>query len=299
MCGIAGKFNFNPQQPVGRERLAAMTAVIAHRGPDSDGFYVGDGIGLGHRRLSIIDLSTGDQPLTNETRSIWVVFNGEIYNFAEIRTELETHGHRFRTHSDTEVIVHAYEQWGDRAVDRFRGMFAFALWDEPKRRLLLVRDRVGVKPLYYAITSTGVVFGSEIKSLLEDPDVPREWSPEALDAYLTLQYVPTPQTIYRGIWKLPAAHLLVAEGGRVTVRRYWDLEFTGDGDPRREAEYLEELDALLRESVALRQIADVPLGAFLSGGIDSSAVAAYMVETSSQQPVTISVGFDDAAYDEL
>jgi asparagine synthase (glutamine-hydrolysing) len=173
MCGIAGKFNFNPQQPVARERLAAMTDVIAHRGPDADGFYVGDGIGLGHRRLSIIDLSTGDQPLSNETHTIWVVFNGEIYNFAEIRTELEACGHRFRTHSDTEVIVHAYEQWGDAAVDRFRGMFAFALWDEPKRRLLLVRDRLGVKPLYYSATPNGVTFGSEIKALLEDPDVPR------------------------------------------------------------------------------------------------------------------------------
>src|SRR6476660_4230156 len=272
MCGIAGKFNFNPQQPVARERLAAMTDVIAHRGPDADGFYVGDGIGLGHRRLSIIDLSTGDQPLSNETHTIWVVFNGEIYNFAEIRTELEACGHRFRTHSDTEVIVHAYEQWGDAAVDRFRGMFAFALWDEPKRRLLLVRDRLGVKPLYYSATPNGVTFGSEIKALLEDPDVPREWRPEALDSYLTLQYVPAPQTMYRGIWKLPAAHLLVSERGRVTVRRYWDLQFTGDGDPAREEDYLERLAALVDESVRLRLVSDVPLGAFLSGGIDSTAV---------------------------
>src|SRR5262249_23205163 len=181
--------------------------------------------------LSIIDLSTGDQPLANEDRTIWVVFNGEIYNFAGIRDELETHGHRFRTHSDTEVIVHAYEQWGDAAVDRFRGMFAFAVWDEPQQRLLLVRDRVGVKPLYYSATPAGVTFGSEIKALLEDADVPRGWSPEALDAYLTLQYVPTPLTMYRSIWKLPAAHLLVAERGRVTVRRYWDFPFTGHGAP--------------------------------------------------------------------
>jgi asparagine synthase (glutamine-hydrolysing) len=300
MCGIAGKFNFNPQQPVARERLAAMTDVIAHRGPDADGFYVGDGIGLGHRRLSIIDLSTGDQPLTNETHTIWVVFNGEIYNFAEIRTELEACGHRFRTHSDTEVIVHAYEQWGDAAVDRFRGMFAFALWDEPKRRLLLVRDRLGVKPLYYSATPNGVTFGSEIKALLEDPDVPREWSPEALDSYLTLQYVPAPQTMYRGIWKLPAAHLLVSERGRVTVRRYWDLQFTGDGDPAREAEYLEELDALVTEAVKLRLVSDVPLGAFLSGGIDSSAVVAAMAATCGpDRVITTSVGFDEHAFNEL
>ena len=300
MCGIAGKFNFDPQSPIDRERLAAMTTVIAHRGPDADGFYVGDGIGLGHRRLSIIDLSTGDQPLTNEDHTIWVVFNGEIYNFAEIRVELEAHGHRFRTHSDTEVIVHAYEQWGDAAVDRFRGMFAFALWDEPKRRLLLVRDRLGVKPLYYSATPRGVTFGSEIKALLEDPDVPRGWSAEALDAYLTLSYVPAPQTIYRGIWKLPAAHLLVAERGRVTVRRYWDLPFTGDGDPARESEYLEELDALVTEAVRLRLVSDVPLGAFLSGGIDSSAVVASMAETCGpDRVITTSVGFDEHAFNEL
>src|SRR5580704_19515606 len=225
MCGIAGKFNFDPTRPVHREHLTAMTSVVAHRGPDADGFFVGAGIGLGHRRLSIIDLSTGHQPLANEDRTIWVVFNGEIYNFAEIRTTLEAFGHRFRTHTDTEVIVHAYEQWGDGAVERFRGMFAFALWDERRRRLLLVRDRLGVKPLYYCATSAGVTFGSDIKSLLEDPDVPRDWSPEALDAYLALQYVPCPQTAYRAVRKLPPGHLLVAEGGRVVVKQYWDLTF--------------------------------------------------------------------------
>jgi len=300
MCGIAGKFNFDSANPIDRERLSAMTSVIAHRGPDADGFYVGEGIGLGHRRLSIIDLSTGDQPLANENGTIWIVFNGEVYNFAEIRAELEAHGHWFRTHSDTEVIVHAYEQWGDRAVDRFRGMFAFALWDEPKRRLLLVRDRLGVKPLYYSATAAGVTFGSEIKALLEDPDVPRGWSPEALDAYLALQYVPSPQTMYSGIFKLPAAHLLVAERGRVSVRRYWDLPFTGDGDPAREDQYLEQLEALVAESVRLRLISDVPLGAFLSGGIDSTAVVAAMADAcGADRVVTTSVGFDEHAFNEL
>jgi asparagine synthase (glutamine-hydrolysing) len=300
MCGIAGKFNFDPNRPIERERLTAMTSVIAHRGPDADGFYFGDGIGLGHRRLSIIDLSTGDQPLPNEDRTIWVIFNGEIYNFADVRVELEAHGHRFRTHSDTEVIVHAYEQWGDRAVDRFRGMFAFALWDEPKRRLLLVRDRLGVKPLYYSATPAGVTFGSEIKALLEDPDVPRDWSADALDAYLALQYVPSPSTMYRGVLKLPAAHLLVAERGAVTVRPYWDLQFTGDGDPAREAEYLDRLDALVTESVRLRLVSDVPLGAFLSGGIDSSAVVASMAEIcGADRVITTSVGFDEGAFNEL
>jgi asparagine synthase (glutamine-hydrolysing) len=299
MCGIAGKFNFDPARPIDRERLTAMTSVVAHRGPDADGFFVGPGVGLGHRRLSIIDLSTGDQPLTNEDRTIWVVFNGEIYNFAEIRTELESFGHRFRTHTDTEVIVHGYEQWGDRVIDRFRGMFAFALWDERRRRLLLVRDRLGVKPLYYCASASGVTFGSEIKSLLEDPDVPREWSAEALDAYLTLQYVPCPQTMYRAVRKLPPGHLLVAEHGRVSVKRYWDLTFTGDGDAARENEYLERLDALVIESVRLRLVSDVPLGAFLSGGIDSSAVVAAMAETCPGRVVTTTVGFDEDWFNEI
>jgi asparagine synthase (glutamine-hydrolysing) len=299
MCGIAGKFNFNPDRSIDRERLVAMTTAVAHRGPDSDGFYIGDGIGLGHRRLSIIDLSTGDQPLANEDGTIWVVFNGEIYNFADTRRELEGFGHRFRTHSDTEVIVHAYEQWGDRAVDRFRGMFAFALWDAPRRRLVLARDRVGVKPLYYSATPAGMTFGSEIKSLLEDPDVPRAWSAEALDAYLALLYVPAPRTIYRNIWKLPAGHLLVAENGRVTTRRYWDLTFPGDGDPSREDEYLDQLEALVDQSVRLRLLSDVPLGAFLSGGIDSSLVVASMVRNCSNRVLTTSVGFDEHAFNEL
>ena len=300
MCGIAGRFNYDPFRPIDRVVLEAMTEALAHRGPDAAGYHVASGIGLGHRRLSIIDLSTGDQPLTNEDGTVWTVFNGEIYNFAEVRAELATHGHRFGTHSDTEVIVHGYEQWGERCVDRFRGMFAFAVWDAPARRLLLARDRLGVKPLYYAeIPERGVVFGSELKSLLEDPDLPREWRADAVDAYLTLLYIPAPSTIYGGIHKLPPAHVLVAENGTIRTSRYWDLEFTGDGDDCRESQYVERLEALLAESVRLRQVSDVPLGTFLSGGIDSSAVAAYMVETSERPPVTISVGFDHSAYDEL
>ena len=300
MCGIAGRFNFDPLRPIDRGVLTAMTDAVAHRGPDAAGYHVAPGIGLGHRRLSIIDLSTGDQPLANEDGTVWTVFNGEIYNFADVRADLVARGHRFRTSSDTEIIVHGYEEWGDRAVERFRGMFAFAVWDARRRRLLLARDRVGVKPLYYAdLPGRGIVFGSELKSLLEDPDVPREWRPEAIDAYLTLLYVPAPGTIYQGIQKLEPGHVLVAQDGAIRTSRYWDLNFTGDGDPAREDEYLERLDALLAESVALRQIADVPLGAFLSGGIDSSAVAAYMVQTSAQPPKTISVGFDHAGYDEL
>ena len=300
MCGIAGRFNYDPLRPIDRDVLEAMTDAVSHRGPDAAGYHLAPGIGLGHRRLSIIDLSTGDQPLANEDGSVWTVFNGEIYNFADVRRELLAHGHQFRTGSDTEVIVHGYEQWGARCVEKFRGMFAFAVWDARARRLLLARDRVGVKPLYYAeLPGKGIVFGSELKSLLEDPDVPRQWRPDAIDAYLTLLYIPATATIYQGIHKLEPGHVLIAERGTCHVSRYWDLEFPGSGSDTREADYLDELDGLLKESVALRQIADVPLGAFLSGGIDSSAVAAYMVATSAQPPVTISVGFDHAAYDEL
>jgi len=299
MCGIAGKFNFCADRPIDGERLHAMTDVIAHRGPDADGFHIGRGIGLGHRRLSIIDLSTGDQPLANEDGSVWVVFNGEIYNFADVRSELVALGHRFRTRSDTEVIVHGYEQWGEGVVDRLRGMFAIALWDERRRRLLLIRDRLGVKPVYYSVTSSGVTFGSEIKALLEDPDVPRGWSAESLDAFLALQYVPCPRTMYEAVWKLPPGHLLIAEDGRVVVKRYWDLTFAGDGEPSREEEYLERLDALVTESVRLRLVSDVPLGAFLSGGIDSSIVVGAMASTCSSRVVTTSVGFDEHGFDEL
>jgi asparagine synthase (glutamine-hydrolysing) len=300
MCGIAGRFNFNPSRPVDPQVLAAMTDAIAHRGPDAAGYHRGPGIGLGHRRLSIIDLATGDQPLANEDGQVQVIFNGEIYNFAAVRAELISLGHRFRTSSDTEIIVHGYEQWGERCVDRFRGMFAFAVWDARHRRLLLARDRLGVKPLYYAeLPGVGIVFGSEIKALLEDPAVPRDWRPEAIDTYLTLLYVPAPDTVYSAIRKLPPASVLVAERGQVKVSKYWDLAFTGEETGRSEEDYLEELDALLREAVGLRLISDVPLGAFLSGGIDSSTVVSYMKETSATTPVTIAVGFDQQAYNEV
>jgi len=219
MCGITGRFNYDPRHQVDRDVLIAMTDAVAHRGPDAAGYYLAPGVGLGHRRLSIIDLSTGDQPLANEDGTVQVVFNGEIYNFADVRAELIARGHRFRTGSDTEIIVHGYEEWGDRCVDRFRGMFAFAVWDASARRLLLARDRLGVKPLYYAeVPGCGIVFGSEIKSLLEDPEVPRAWRPEAIDAYLTLLYIPAPDTIYRAVKKLPPGHILVAEAGRSVSR---------------------------------------------------------------------------------
>jgi asparagine synthase (glutamine-hydrolysing) len=299
MCGIAGRFNFDRHHSVDRDRLVAMTTAVAHRGPDGAGYFVDGAIGLGHRRLSIIDLATGAQPMGNEDGAIQVVFNGEIYNFAELRRELAAAGHHFRTNSDTEVIAHGYEEWGDRLVERFRGMFAFAVWDGRNERLLLARDRLGVKPLYYAPIDGGLVFGSEIKSLLEDPAVGREWRADMIDAYLTLLYVPAPDTVYKGIHKLEPGHILIAERGRIRTSRYWDLEFTGDGDVEKIDDYLAELDHRLREAVGLRLISDVPLGAFLSGGIDSSTVVAYMVETSAARPVTIAVGFDHQEFDEV
>jgi asparagine synthase (glutamine-hydrolysing) len=300
MCGIAGFVNLEGLEPAAPRVAARMNRVLSHRGPDADGLWWDNQAVLAHRRLSIIDLSGGQQPLSNEDGSIWIAFNGEIYNHAEVRRTLEGFGHRYRTKSDTETIVHAYEQWGDDCVRHLRGMFAFAIWDATAQRLLLVRDRLGVKPLYYAPLPGGeVVFASEIKGLLEHPRVPRGWSASALDTYLTLLYVPAPDTIYDGIKKLPPGHLLVADRRGIRISQYWDLHFTGDGDERREDDYLDELDATLREAVGMRLISDVPLGAFLSGGIDSTAVVAYMVETSASRVVTTSVGFDEQRYDEL
>jgi asparagine synthase (glutamine-hydrolysing) len=299
MCGIAGKCMWRPGASVDSDLLAAMTEAVRHRGPDSAGYHLADGVGLGHRRLSIIDLATGDQPLANEDGTVWTVFNGEIYNFAEIRRELEAHGHRFRTRSDTEVLVHGYEHWDAAVVQRLRGMFAFAIWDARRRRLLLARDRLGVKPLHYAEVDDGVVFGSEIKSLLLDPAVPRDWSPEAIDAYLTLLYVPAPHTVFRAVRKLPPGCLLIAEDGRVQVSRYWDLPFPATRAAATETEVIARLEDELHEAVRLRLISDVPLGAFLSGGIDSSLVVALMAETSDSPVVTTSIGFAERAYDEL
>ena len=300
MCGIAGKLTWDPRGAIDADLLGAMTDAVRHRGPDADGFYFGEGIGLGHRRLSIIDLATGDQPLANEDGTVWTIFNGEIYNFAEVRQQLESHGHHFRTASDTEVLVHGYEQWGVNLVDRLRGMFAFAVWDARERRLVLARDRVGVKPLHYAVVDNGLVFGSEIKSLLVDPAVPRDWSPEALDAYLALLYVPAPLTIYRGRAEA-AARPRARRGARAGAGEpvLGPAVPTLSGAAEDENAWLEPLEAQLREAVALRLISDVPLGAFLSGGIDSSLVVAFMKETSGAPVITTSIGFAEQAYDEL
>jgi asparagine synthase (glutamine-hydrolysing) len=304
MCGIAGFVNTNDAPPA-RERSAVlerMCRVITHRGPDDQGTLVADSIALGMRRLSIIDLAGGHQPISNEDDTISIVFNGEIYNFKELHAELEARGHVFRTHSDTEAIVHAYEEYGAACVERLRGMFAFAIWDARARTLFLARDRVGKKPLYYAETHGGtLVFGSELKSLLEHPEVGREVNAEALDAYFTFGYVPDPLCILKGVSKLPPGHHLTYANGRVALTQYWDFQFDADDDAksRRAEDYLEELRALLDEAVSIRLIADVPLGAFLSGGIDSSAVVGLMARHTDRPVKTFSIGFNEDSYDEL
>jgi asparagine synthase (glutamine-hydrolysing) len=299
MCGIAGIVSFDGLSDQAPAVAVAMRDVLAHRGPDEAGLHCDAFAALAHRRLSIVDLGNGQQPMCNEDGSIWVVFNGEIYNHAAIRDRLERAGHRYRTRSDTETIIHAYEEWGDDCVNDMRGMFAFAIWEAPRKRLLLVRDRLGVKPLYYHMDGDTVTFGSEIKALLQHPGVRREWDPAALDAFLAFQYVPAPGSIYKHIFKLPAAHMLAVEPGRSSLRRYWTLEFTGEDNGAREEELLERLDALVTDSVRLRLISDVPLGAFLSGGIDSSVVVAAMAKLSPGRVVTTSVGFAERAFNEL
>src|SRR5512147_997606 len=268
MCGICGVSGEVDMATLGR-----MAASIAHRGPDDSGFHSAEGIGLGVRRLSIIDVAGGHQPISNEDGTVTVAFNGEIYNHRELRTRLEGQGHRFRSKSDTEVLVHLYEEYGDALVHLLQGMFAFALWDAKRARLLLARDRLGIKPLYYAETKDGLVLASEAKALFEHPDVRPEINLEALDAYLSLRYVPGPVTLFRVVKKLPPCHLLIHEHGRIEIRRYWDLVL-GDYQAVSLEEAAEEFRSLLADTVRAHLISDVPLGVLLSGGLDSSTVAA-------------------------
>jgi asparagine synthase (glutamine-hydrolysing) len=302
MCGIAGFVEHTPAR--GAEERAAlldrMCKVIAHRGPDEQGTEVRGAAALGMRRLSIIDLAGGQQPMTGCDPALTLVFNGEIYNFRELQRDLEARGHAFKTHSDTEAIVHAYEEFGPACVEHLRGMFAFAVWDETKRELFIARDRAGKKPLYYALTPSGaLVFGSELKSLLLHPEVGRGIDLEALDAYVTFGYVPDPLSIFEGVRKLPPGHTLTFGGGRVRVDQYWDFPVETDARPRDEGEYVEELRALLDEAVRIRLVADVPLGAFLSGGVDSSAVVGLMARHTSEPVKTFSIGFTEDSFDEL
>jgi asparagine synthase (glutamine-hydrolysing) len=300
MCGIVGIFDVRAKREASRELVSRMNETQHHRGPDECGLHVEPGVGLGHRRLSIIDLSTGQQPLWNEDRSVVVIFNGEIYNYQSLIPELTALGHTFRTRSDTEVIVHAWEAWGEACVTRFRGMFAFALYDRNQSTLFLARDRLGVKPLYYALLPDGIfLFGSELKSLVAHPGLSLEVDPCAVEEYFALGYVPEPRTIFKSARKLPPAHTLTLRRGTPPAepKAYWDPRFTLDASIDVDDAF-GELTARLDESVKLRLISEVPLGAFLSGGVDSSAVVASMAQSSVEPVNTCSIAFADPAYDE-
>ncbi len=300
MCGITGIFDTRSGRDIDRAVLQRMNDSQHHRGPDEGSLHVEPGLGFGHRRLSIIDIATGQQPLFNEDGSVVVIFNGEIYNFQELIPELQAAGHRFHTKSDTEVIVHAWEQWGEACVQRFRGMFAFALWDRNRQTLFMARDRLGVKPLYYALLDDGtLLFGSELKSLLAHGGLKRDIDPLAVEEYFALGYVAEPRTIFRQARKLPPAHSLAIRRGQPVgePREYWDVRFTLDSSISAE-DACTELVRQLQESVKLRLISEVPLGAFLSGGVDSSAVVATMAGLSDGPVNTCSIAFDDPKFNE-
>ncbi|GGF10708.1 amidotransferase 1, exosortase A system-associated [Aliidongia dinghuensis] len=300
MCGIAGIYHERADRAVDPSLLERMNDAIAHRGPDGDGIHRAEGIGLAHRRLAIIDRAGGHQPLFNEDGSVCVTYNGEIYNFQELFEELRGRGHVFRTHCDTEAIVHAWEEWGEDCVTRFRGMFVFAIWDSRQQTLFLGRDRLGIKPLHYSILPDGtVVFGSELKSVLAHPEVDRSLDLQATEDYFALGYVPDPKTIYRHVHKLAPAHTLCIRRGRPhpAPRCYWDVRFA-ETSTLSEADAAVELVERLREAVRIRLVSEVPLGAFLSGGVDSSAVVALMSQESGRVMDTCSIAFDDPAYDE-
>lgn len=298
MCGICGQINVDQERPVDPVILGRMNAVIRHRGPDSDGMYLHENVGLAVRRLAIIDLVTGDQPMCNEDGNVWIVFNGEIYNHPQLRSQLQARGHVFQTKSDTEAILHLYEERGPACVEHLRGMFAFAIWDEKQCRLLLARDRLGKKPLYYAQHDGAILFGSELKCILEYPGLPREIDLEAIHHYLTLQYVPDPWTAFAGIHKLPPGHRMVWQAGRSEIERYWDLvyepKWTEPGPELRR-----RLRDAIAEAVRIRLMSEVPLGAHLSGGIDSSIIVGLMAGMMDQPVKTFSIGFKEDAFSEL
>lgn len=296
MCGICGKLEFRQGKPVSSELLRQMLDAIEHRGPDEQGVFRSGSVGLAHRRLNIIDLSTGKQPMFNEDGSVCVIYNGEVYNFAELRSYLVQKGHRFKSSSDTEVIVHLYEEVGPECVQQLRGMFSFALWDENTKTLLLARDRVGIKPLYYCHTSDTLLFASEIKAILVDPAVSREIDPEALDDFLTYFYVPGERTLFKNIFKLQPGHYMTVRNGEVKTTQYWDLSFDKTSSTFERA--TEELESLLSRTVRDHMISDVPVGVLLSGGVDSSGVLSYAVENASQPIRTYTVGFDGGCTDE-
>ncbi len=297
MCGIAGFIDSQLNKEHALHLIDRMCQVIRHRGPDEQGVWADEGVALGMRRLAIIDVAGGQQPIGNEDGSILVVFNGEIYNYRQLRQQLEECGHHFQTTSDTETIVHAYEEYGDDCILHFRGMFTFAIWDTRRQRLLAARDRFGKKPLNYYWDGQRLIFGSEIKSILE-AGVPRAINHIALDEYLTYLYVPAPHTLFQHIYKVPAAHLLIYEDGQIRTKRYWELPFTATCHDD-EATAIERTRALLQEAVQIRLMSEVPLGAFLSGGIDSSTVVGLMSQMMSQPVKTFSIGFEEDDFSEL
>jgi asparagine synthase (glutamine-hydrolysing) len=290
VCGICGKLNFDSSASVSPALLKKMADTIHHRGPDDEGYYTSGAVGLGFRRLSIIDLNTGHQPISNEDGSVWIVFNGEIYNYQELREYLLGKGHRFTTQTDTEVIVHLYEEFGEGCVEKLRGMFGFAIWDDRNKTLFLARDRVGIKPLYYWLSERSLVFGSEIKAILADPEVKREVAPEMIDRFLTFYYVPGEETLFRNIFKLAPGHCMTVKGGKARSRQYWDLRF--DPTPQSSAEAQGKLVELLDECVRLHMISDVPVGFLLSGGVDSTAMLSLAVGKTDRPLSSFTLGFD-------
>lgn len=301
MCGIAGFWDFGSGAGPGSAIIRRMTEMIRHRGPDDGGFFEENGLHLGHRRLSIIDLATGAQPMSNEDGACWIVYNGEIFNHQDLRPELERAGHRYHTHSDTETILHAYEEYGAACVQRFRGMFAFAIWDRRTRTLFCARDRLGIKPFYYYWNGRLFAFASEIKALLEHPAISAQFEDALLPEYLSFGYISDERTLFRGIGKLMPGHTLAlrAEDARLDIRRYWDVPAPGEPEKRDEQSWIQEFRRRLEETVRMRLMSDVPLGLFLSGGVDSSAIAALMKRMVAGPVQTFSVGYPEPAYSEL
>lgn len=301
MCGITGWANLDSRTPPpngGKELLHSMCERMVHRGPDAEGLLVSTGVALGMRRLAIIDLLTGEQPVFDEERNIAVVLNGEIYNYRELRADLEKRGHSFRSESDTEVLPHLYEEYGTAMVQHLNGMFVFALWDSKRRRLFIARDRFGEKPLYWGVFDKTLVFASEPKVLLAHPSVQPSLNLQALRQYLSFDYVPAPLSIYEGISKLPAAHTLTLQDGHIKIEPYWHLSYRTKTPVPSEAEASEQLRELLADSVRMRLVSDVPLGVLLSGGVDSSAVTALAVRASSEPVKTFSISFAESSFDE-
>lgn len=291
MCGINGIYNFkNKNKEVSQETILKMCSAIQHRGPDDQGIFLNANIGLGMRRLSIIDVAGGHQPIANEDKTIWIVLNGEIYNYLELREHLQKKGHQFSTKSDVEAVIHAYEEYGEACVEKLRGMFAFAVWDSNKEKLLIARDRVGIKPLFYTQINGSIIFASEIKAILQYPDIKREIDWRAFDAFFTLSYIPAPLTIFKDIYKLLPGHIIVCEKGHIRVEKYWDIYYQPDYK-KSEDYFIDGFMGLLEESVKIHLMSEVPLGAFLSGGIDSSTVVSLMAKNNNSQVNTFSIGF--------